>query len=167
AAHFEFGEHAAGARHHGDALVGFGATGNYELAAMRDHRRRHDGDTKELLALGVAGANGGVALRRFARQEMAGRDPEAGTGHQTERCDAARFHREPSLWRTAALRGRSLRATSWGRLRNMWRVMSMKIGNTEAGLNCGSSARRHHTPSAMIISMVTTASKSTSPGMSP
>ena len=46
-------------------------------------------------------------------------------------------------------------------------MMSMKIGTTDAGSKAGSSARRHHTPSAMIISMVTAPSRSTSAGMSP
>ena len=37
AAHPQFGEHAAGARGDGHALVGLGAAGEHELAGVIDH----------------------------------------------------------------------------------------------------------------------------------
>src|SRR5215216_1450667 len=124
---------------------------------MLHNFRLSDGDTKELLAVGFVRTYRRAALSALMRQEMAGGDPEPGSGDEAQRRDAACFHPEFS----------AMRDTTVGGPRNMRRVISMKIGSTVSGLKSGSSARRHHTPSAMIISMVTTASKSTSEGMSP
>jgi hypothetical protein len=71
----QLGENAAGARGDDDALVGLGAAGDRELAAVRDEVRGHGRDAEQLLRLALARAHGGAAFRALVRQEMAGRDP--------------------------------------------------------------------------------------------
>ena len=99
----------------------------------------HDRDAEQLLHLVLGWANGGAALGALVRQEMPGRDPEPSGGDEANGGDAAPFHRAFSL-------GTDCLGTDWGRLRSMWRMMSMKIGTTDSGSKPGSSARRHHTP---------------------
>src|SRR5262249_28815825 len=153
----KLGQHTAGARRHCDALVGLGTAGDHELAVVRDDAGLDHRNAKRLLHFALTGTKRGAAFRALVRHEMPGRDPQRGRRDQPDGGNAARFHRDFS----------SLIGMPWGRLRSMWRTTSMKIGTTAAGSKSRSSARRHHTPSAMIISMVTTPSRSTSVGMSP
>src|SRR5216683_3115916 len=89
----EVGQHPAGARGHGDVLVGLGAAGDGELAAVgHDGGRRHR-DAERLFRRAVAGAHGHAALAALMRNEMAGCDPKRGGGHETDRGEPARFHR--------------------------------------------------------------------------
>ncbi len=71
----ELGQDPAGARRDDDPLVRLGAAGDGELAAVRNDAGLRDRDAEQLLGLAFAGANGGVAFRRLAREKMAGGDP--------------------------------------------------------------------------------------------
>src|SRR5262249_46284734 len=127
----QFGQHAAGARRHCDALVGLGAAGEHEVAAVRLDMRGRNGDAERLL-IGLGGLIRCLAYRGLMRQEVPRCDPETGRGDETERGDAARFHREFSVLLAAycgmrsTLCSGSLLATLLGRARSMCRVMSMK-----------------------------------------
>src|SRR4029453_14376540 len=125
-------------RRDSDLLVGLGAAGEDEIAAVRRHPGPVDGDAERLLGFPLAGAHrGGAAFGGLMRQEMAGRDPERGGGHQADGGDAARFHRELSSFsgaRGSRLAARILvSATPFGRPRSMWRVVCLKIGSTAFG----------------------------------
>src|SRR5262249_57447890 len=70
----EVGQHPAGARRHGDALVGLGAAGDGELAAVGNDGGRRHRDAERLLRRAVAGARRYTTLRRSMRKEVPGRD---------------------------------------------------------------------------------------------
>ena len=147
----ELGDDAAGAGGDGAVALGLGAAGNRELAAVRHEPHLDDGDAERLLdRLGCPGR--GVALGAVARQQVPRRDPQAGGGDEADGSDAACFHDD----------GSSVSDGRAGRARSMWRVMSMKTGMKAWASKAGSTARRQEMPSAMIITMVTAPSMSTS-----
>src|SRR5262249_2756337 len=87
---------------HGDALVGLGAAGDGELAAVGNDAGRRHRDAEELLRRAVAGAHGRAALRCFVRKQVPGCDPQPGGDYEADGGHAARFHRELpwTLWAT-------------------------------------------------------------------
>jgi hypothetical protein len=93
---FQLGQHPSGARGDGDSLVGLGAAGDGELAAVRNDTGRGHRDPEELLRLGFAGARGHAALRLVVRQKVPGSDPKPGGRDKADGGEAARVHRELS-----------------------------------------------------------------------
>ena len=110
-------------------LVGLGAAGSTSLRLCGTTLRLDHGDAEQLLGRAVVRCEPRRGFRRLVRQEMPGRDPERGGGDQADGGDAASL----SSGRPPCAPSRIL---ALGRLRSMWRVMSMNIGSSASGSKC-------------------------------
>ncbi len=92
AAHSQFRQHARRPGCQRDLLVRFGAARQQQLAVMLHQLAVEHGDAERRRCGGRRRLDGGAALGRLVRQEMAGRDPERGARDQADGGEMSCFH---------------------------------------------------------------------------